>query len=339
MKILIVDDDPIHRALLESALKPHYAHITVVETGQDAVEKARREPFDIFIADWMMPEMDGIEVIRRVRALRSPPPFIIMNTVLASEVAREYAIRSGADDFLAKPSPAQAIVACVATACARHKQEARAFVRPAQQPPEATLDKTPRPPHVCIAIASSAGGPNALHAFFADPSLPSDCVYFVAQHGPDWMHKTISETLQRVTKLRVNLAVDGGAPRAGHVYLACSARHLVIDPQLRMALSDSPEEHFLRPAADPLFRSVARTFGRYAVAVILTGMGHDGALGAMQIAAAGGNVVAQDPATALARGMPQAAIGTGIVHEVQPLEELPRVVARRAAQLTRQLAR
>ena len=100
-----------------------------------------------------------------------------------------------------------------------------------------------------------------------------------------------------------------------------------------MTFDDSAPEHFLRPAADPMFRSVARSVGRYAIGLVLTGMGNDGAAGAAEIAARGGVVLAQEPSTAVIGSMPTAAINAGIVREVLPLPGLARGVTRHAATL------
>ncbi len=125
---------------------------------------------------------------------------------------------------------------------------------------------------------------------------------------------------------------------AGHgVFRLCADRHLVVDHQYRLRLEDSPKEHFHRPAADPLFQSVANSFGPFVVGVVLTGMGHDGRLGALQIAAAGGVILAEDPATAANSAMPRAVIETGIVSDVRPIDAMGRAVARRATDLVKLL--
>lgn len=124
----------------------------------------------------------------------------------------------------------------------------------------------------------------------------------------------------------------------GTVYFACHDRHLAIDGSCRLAFEDSPREHFLRPAADLMFRSIARSFGRHAVAVVLTGMGHDGAAGAAEIAAAGGVILAQAPRSAVIGSMPSAVIDSGLAAEVFPLRTIGKGVARHAEQLIATLA-
>jgi two-component system chemotaxis response regulator CheB len=111
--------------------------------------------------------------------------------------------------------------------------------------------------------------------------------------------------------------------RAGEVYLAPGDRHMLVVPgSLQLHLTMEPPENYMRPAADPLFRSVAAAFGQYSVAAVLTGMGRDGSLGAATIAAVGGKVVAQDPRTAVAPSMPQTVINIGAASSVVPLDVL-----------------
>ncbi|MDX2052206.1 MAG: chemotaxis protein CheB [Polyangiaceae bacterium] len=339
MRILVVDDDEMHRLLLDAALRPTFPQLTLVASGKEALERCRLEGFDILVTDWMMPGMDGIELIRRIREAARKPPFVIMHTLLSSKPAREHAMQSGADEFLAKPATPAAIRACVAAAAERCSQAAKALTRyPLAAAPLASQVNQIIPPFVAVAIASSAGGPVALQAFLPDSALPENCVYFVVQHGPDWMHRTLVESIQRKAKLRLALAESGMRAEAGTVYFACSDCHLIVDQQLTLHLEASPKEQFVRPAADPLFRSVAQAFGRYSVAVILTGMGQDGTRGATQIAAAGGVVLAQDPDTAANPYMPRTAIGAGIVKDVAPIDAMGRVVGKHANALSATLA-
>lgn len=337
-KILIAEDDELLSKLLESALRPSYPELTLVRDGLSAIALLRRESFDVLLTDWMMPGIDGIELIRRVRAECSPPPFIIMATVLASPEARRHALHSGADDFLAKPSRPAEIRACIELATQRHSSSKQLAVVPRVAPKAARRGTEKCPAHVVVAIAVSTGGPAALATLFADPSLPNDCVYLVALHGPSWLHESVVDTLGRRSSLVFALAEHGLSARPGTVYFACKDRHLLIASDMRLALDDSAPEHFLRPAADPMFRSVARSVGGYALGVVLTGMGNDGAAGAAEIAAQGGLVLAQEPASAVIGSMPVAAINTGIVTEVLPLAQLGEGIARHCANLKRELA-
>ncbi len=337
-KILIAEDDALLLKLLETALRPNYPDLIVTRNGEEALQRLRREPVDVLVTDWMMPGIDGIELIRRVRAELSPAPFIIMSTVLGSQEAREHALRSGADDFLVKPAKIAEIRACIELATQRHSSSRKLRVAQPVSPRLAWRTSEVIPDHVVVAVAASTGGPVALHALFDDPGLPRDCVYFVALHGPAWLHESVVDALARRSRLDIRLAEDGVVGKPGCVYFACKERHLLIDPELRMKFDDSPAEHFLRPAADPLFRSVARACGANALGLVLTGMGNDGAAGAAEMAAVGATILAQDPVTAVIGSMPNAVIGAGIVKEVIPLSGLGRGVTRHTAALKYALA-
>jgi two-component system chemotaxis response regulator CheB len=327
-KILIAEDDSLLLKLLETALRPSYPNLTLMQNGLHALESLRRQPVDVLVTDWMMPGMDGIELIRRVRAEISPPPFIIMSTVLGSNDAREHALRSGADDFLVKPARMSEIRACIEHATQRHASSRKLVAAKPVSPRLAWRASDALPQHVVVAVAASTGGPVALHALFEEPSLPRDAVYLVALHGPEWLHESLVTALRRHSKLDIRLAEDGLVAQPGTVYFACKDRHLVLDAALRLKFDDAPPEHFLRPAADPLFRSVARVCGPNALGLVLTGMGNDGAAGAAELAAVGGTILAQDPRTAVIGSMPNAVINAGIVKEVIPLVGIGAGVAR-----------
>ena len=110
------------------------------------------------------------------------------------------------------------------------------------------------------------------------------------------------------------------------VYVAPPNRHLLVGGAGMLSLSDSELVHFVRPSADLLFESMAGAYGARAIACVLTGSGRDGAMGVTAVKARGGTVIAQDPASAEFAGMPQAAVGTGMVDFVLPLEEIAGVI-------------
>ncbi|MFD8304110.1 chemotaxis protein CheB [Streptomyces sp. NPDC059690] len=177
-----------------------------------------------------------------------------------------------------------------------------------------------------VALASSAGGVNGLLTLLSglDADLPVPVL--VVQHL-DPRHRTvIAEVLGRRTTLSVKLAEDEEHVRPGHVYLAPPDRHLLVRPGGRLALSDSELVHFVRPSADLLFESVAGAYGPRAIACVLTGTGRDGAMGVDAVKSRGGTVIVQDPATAEFGGMPEAALGTGTVDFVLPLDEIAAVI-------------
>ncbi|MFD8569606.1 chemotaxis protein CheB [Streptomyces sp. NPDC059639] len=177
-----------------------------------------------------------------------------------------------------------------------------------------------------VAVATSAGGIHALTELLGGLDADFPLPVLVVQHL-DPRHRTVlAGILDRRTTLDVKLAEQDETARPGTVYIAPPDRHLLVGVGGTLSLSQSELVHFLRPSADLLFESVAGTYGARAVAVVLTGTGNDGAMGVDAVKSRGGTVIAQDPQTAEFRGMPEAAMGTGAVDFVLPLEEIPAVI-------------
>ncbi|MDN3020711.1 chemotaxis protein CheB [Streptomyces sp. S.PB5] len=177
-----------------------------------------------------------------------------------------------------------------------------------------------------VAVAASAGGITGLVTVLGDLGDGLPVPVLVVQHL-DPRHRTvIAEVLGRRTPLRVKLAEEHEQAVAGTVYIAPPNRHLLVAPGGRLALTDTELVHFVRPSADLLFESVAGAYGPRAIACVLTGTGRDGAMGVDAVKQRGGTVIVQDPATAEFKGMPEAAVGTGKVDFVLPLEEIAAVI-------------
>ena len=181
-----------------------------------------------------------------------------------------------------------------------------------------------------LVVASSTGGPQALIDMFraiTPGSVPLPVL--VVQHMPAAFTPILAEHLSRASAWRAKEAADGDPLTAGEIRIAPGGHHMLIagsGASRRLKLTDAAPVNFCRPSADVLFTSAAQAFGRDVLAVILTGMGNDGAEGAKVIAAAGGMIVAQDKETSVVWGMPGAAVATGVVDQVIPLAEMPKAV-------------
>ncbi|MEU0780370.1 chemotaxis protein CheB [Streptomyces sp. NPDC006173] len=176
--------------------------------------------------------------------------------------------------------------------------------------------------YAVVAVASSAGGIYALIELLGGLGADFPVPVLVVQHL-DRRHRTvIADVLSRRTELAVKLAEADERIEAGTVYIAPPDRHLLAGPEGVLSLSNSELVHFVRPSADLLFESVAGAYGDRAIVCVLTGSGGDGAMGVDAVKSRGGTVIAQDPASAQFRGMPEAAVATGAVDFVLPLEEI-----------------
>ncbi len=173
-----------------------------------------------------------------------------------------------------------------------------------------------------VAIASSAGGPQALQRLLAALRPPFPAAIVIVQHLDPRHRSLIASLLDRRTELDVKEAADGEQLVSQVVYVAPPNRHLLVNPDGSVSLTQTELVHFLRPSADLLFESVAAAYKRRAIAVVLTGTGTDGAMGVEAVKKMDGTVIAQDEETSEFFGMPSAAIATGRVDFVLPLDEI-----------------
>ena len=173
-----------------------------------------------------------------------------------------------------------------------------------------------------VALAASAGGLNALSHVLA--ALPADfpATLAVVQHLDPRHRSLMSAILTRRIALPVRDAEDGEVVVPGRVYLARPNRHLLVNPDRSLSLTQTELVHFVRPSADLLFESVAASFRDRAIAVVLSGTGNDGAMGVRAIKKMGGTVIVQDAASAEFDGMPNAARATGCADFILDLDEI-----------------
>jgi two-component system chemotaxis response regulator CheB len=176
-------------------------------------------------------------------------------------------------------------------------------------------------PRLCV-IGISTGGPVALSEVV--PALPADLriAIVIVQHMPAGFTAALAERLDAASRVSVHEAGDGDRPQPGAVLIAPGDRHLEFDDRGLVVLTDGPLVNGCRPAADVTMMSAARAYGRRALAVVMTGMGRDGAAGALAIKRADGKTLAQDQATSIIYGMPRAAIDAGAIDEVAALGDI-----------------
>jgi two-component system, chemotaxis family, protein-glutamate methylesterase/glutaminase len=188
----------------------------------------------------------------------------------------------------------------------------------------------PVTPRVLL-IGSSTGGPQALNAILRTIGKVIDnAPVLITQHMPPTFTTILAEHLARTSGRPAAEAKDGELIRAGHIYVAPGGLHMQVtrcggEPMI--ALDDGPPVHFCKPAVDPLLASAAAVWGSWNLAVILTGMGCDGARGAAQVVAAGGGIIAQDEASSVVWGMPGRVAQAGLASAVLPLDQIaPKIV-------------
>ncbi len=318
VRVLIVDDSRLFRSMLEEALasEPDIEVVGSVYSGQKALDFIRATPPDVVTLDVEMPGMDGNQALLEIQQLGAEDPrcaaigvlMVSAHTRQGTEISMR-ALAAGAFDVVAKPSeasPAEAIARLRQEIAPRILAFARRAPRPAAPPPAVPQRRPALPARGtrCIVIGASTGGPRALCTLLPPLCAATRLPILLTQHMPVGFTASLASTLAREAKARVIEAGDGMTGTA---------------EAPRLGLNDQPPENGCRPSVDVLFRAAAATFGGSLLAVILTGMGRDGAAGAGAIRRAGGYVIVQDEATSVVWGMPGSAVEAGVADEVVPL--------------------
>jgi two-component system chemotaxis response regulator CheB len=169
-----------------------------------------------------------------------------------------------------------------------------------------------------------------IRTFFKRIERPERASYFIILHGPGWASEALADQIQMELPLPVVIPVDGEKVAQGTVYVAPGEKHMVVDPEGPVIrLQATPPENFLRPSADPLFRSLAAAYGTHAIGVVLGGSGCDGSVGCGHIKIGEGAVIVQDPASAVSPQMPQNVITLGLAQTIMHADKIPADISRR----------
>ncbi len=358
VRVMVVDDSPMIRRVLTSWLN-ELSDVRVVAAhanGRLAVDDVVRARPDVVILDIEMPEMDGLTALPLLLA-RRPGVMVLLASTLSRRGA-EVTIKGltlGAADYLTKPEGTAGLTTdqyrAELVAKVRQLGRRKPLRQRAQPVPSLQGDGRPdaggvaaagepgmrlRPYSMsvvrCLVIGSSTGGPQALGKVLTDIGPPLARVpVLITQHMPPTFTAILADHLGKATGIPTAEARDGEPVRAGRILVAQGGLHLLVARSgegIVARLSDAPPENFCKPAVDPLFRSAAEAFGAGTLAVVLTGMGTDGAKGSMAVADAGGSVIAQDAETSVVWGMPGATAAAGTCSGILPVGEIGPRIAR-----------
>ncbi len=331
IRVLVVDDSRLMRRLLVDLLSASSA-IEVVGTAQDAQQaraEIKRLAPDVITLDVEMPGMSGLQFLARLMRLRPLPVVMVSSRTHEGSAAALDALALGAVDVIAKPQGVrEAGLACFAAALqAKVLQAAAVPVEQLTRMAGAGEGDAPHePPSAAgpyggiVAIGASTGGTEAIRSVLR--RLPANMPpILLVQHIPLAFSGSLARRLDAECSLRVVHLTQTQPLRPGHAYLAGGERHMVVERLGTTTCArpdDAPARQHHRPSVDILFETLARQPLRLA-AVLLTGMGTDGAAGLARLRQRGALTLAQDEASSMVWGMPGEAVRTGAAQEVLPL--------------------
>jgi len=342
IRVLVVDDSAIVRKVISDILSGE-PDIEVAGTAPDpyvARDKILALHPDVLTLDIEMPRMDGLTFLDRIMRFHPLPVIVISSLTQSSTRAALEAMTRGAVDVLAKPGGPYSVGDLKLDLPHRIRAAARARLRQpaATAAPVAVSAPVAAPaaanasiPSRLIAIGASTGGTQAIEQILMP--LPRNMPpIVVTQHIPAGFSTAFAERLNRVCALEVQEARGGEILRTGLALIAPGNFHLVVERNpgggWRTRLDEGPKVCYQRPSVDVMFQSVCSTAASSTLAVLLTGMGSDGAEGMAALRKAGAATIAQDEATCVVFGMPREAIRLGAAQHILPLPEIAQSLIR-----------
>ncbi len=347
--VLVVDDSPFFRRLVSELVagSGEFRVVGNASNGQEALEQVHALQPDLVTMDIQMPELNGLDAIGYIMS-ESPRPIVVVSAHAGQGSAASIrALELGAVEVVPKDDGqghvsalriAPRLIAALRAARAADVRKVPVLARPRASGAYQAFARPAGEARRCLAIAASTGGPRALAELVPALAVGLEAAVLIVQHMPPGFTRSLAERLDGLAALKVVEAAADMEVRSDTAYVAPGDYHMRVVPTpagLRVALDQGPTVWGVRPAADPLFHSVAAAFNAAAVGVVLTGLGKDGAAGLRAIHDRGGVGIAQDKGTATIYGMPGAAFEAGGADLVLPLG----AIAERAGALLREVPR
>lgn len=343
IRVMVVDDSLIVRTVLSRVIdpEPDMEIVAKVSSAELALAELARNPADIVLLDLEMPGMGGLEALPKILAAHRKLPVLVVSSL--TDTGAEHtlaALAMGAADTMLKPRSGQfdraygiALLERIRALAApvRDAIVPAAPDRPAPAAPGVRARATPAARPDLIAIGASTGGIHAMSLMLQSLSREVALPILVVQHLPASFSAVFARQLELASGRTALVATDGMAIQPGHIYVAGGEAHLVVrrqDKALVLASQTGPAPSGCLPSVDPLLESLANHHGPRTLAVILSGMGKDGLLGARALAGTGGRIVVQDQASSAVWGMPRAIAEAGLAEAVLSPGEISRHIAR-----------
>jgi two-component system chemotaxis response regulator CheB len=348
LRVLICDDSAFLRVTLRKIIESDHALrvVDIARNGAEAVEKAVRLRPDVITMDIHMPVVDGLTALKDIARLKVAPVIMLTAANTRDAGIAVDAMEAGAFDFIAKPDASESLESRAPTILQKLKQAAASDIyRKLQDPPDAepgpvaeveppAIEDIPvaapvrparSPGYRAVALGLSTGGPKSI--FHVLPHLPADlpAPVFVIQHMPPAFLTTFAERLDQKTQLPCVETQAGMPVEPGKIYVARGGFHLKLmqksNGEIVIRQSKEPR-HLFMPSVDVAMNSICDVFGSDTVAVLMTGMGRDGADAMVRVARSGGMTIAESEETAIVFGMPKEAIRRGGARRVMPKQEI-----------------
>ena len=336
MRILIAEDDEALARFVRQGLEGEHYSVDVFPDGEQARTAATETEYDVVILDLNLPKLDGVSVLRHLRAKKPSLPVLVLTQRTRVE-DRVQCLDTGADDYVPKSLSSTSLdilhirsdLITKIRAAAQSRKPRPMDVR-ARKPPRSQSEIRSGAGHATpaiVALGTSTGGPKALQEIL--PLFPRDLSVpiLIVQHMPPGFTAPFAQRLNTLCSLSVREASHGETLLPGVAYIAPSGLHMSVerlsDSQAIICLDQHPENYLHIPSVDVLMKSVAEAFRNLALGVIMTGMGSDGAAGMQSIHRQGGLTIGQDEATCTVYGMPRACAELGVLDRIVPLPQIP----------------
>ena len=329
-RVLVVDDSPFIRRVLTDWLKStdEFDVVGVAANGEEALAQTLTLKPDVITLDVEMPVRDGLWALDQIMKAQPTPVIMVSSVTTQGAAATLKALELGAAEIFAKPQGSSSLK-FLATKDElldkirgiKHARVSRSFT---------VTSKVAAPRHgtnKVVLIASSTGGPKALAALFAALPKGFQAPIAIVQHMPPGFTKSLAQRLEGLGTIECREAEAGDVMSPGLALLAPAGLHMLISEGGKIEFEDSPRDLGVKPAADFMFQSGAKIYGSRVVGVVLTGMGRDGADGAVAIRKAGGTVFGEAESTAMIYGMPRAALIAGGIDAEFPINEMAHAIS------------